>query len=100
MRVCHRDCRGEEMNEFTTEHAALVAMASTALLAQEPVRMTFPDDWTRPRNFPLPIKKTDGPVREYRPIAILEWVNDELSGANASAEARKRIAEKKAVAQE
>lgn len=88
------------MNEFTTEHAALVAMASTALLAQEPVRMTLPDDWIRPRNFPLPIKKTDGAVREYRPLAILEWVNDELSGANASAEARKRNAEKKATGEQ
>ncbi len=88
------------MNEFTTEHAQLVSMSSCALLAQEPVRLALPADWQRPRNFPLPIKKTEGMVREYRPLAILEWVNDELSGANASAEARKRNAEKKATGEQ
>lgn len=75
---------------FTADHAELVSLASIALLAQQPVRMLLPDGWERPRNFPLPISACDSNAREYRPIAILEWVNDELSGANRASAARDR----------
>lgn len=80
-------------HEFTTTPSSLIALAGCAILAQEPVRLALPENWIRPRNFPLPIKKTDGAVKEYRPLAILEWVNDELAGVNAAAAARKRILE-------
>ncbi len=72
--------------EFTTDPKELALMACKALLRQQPVRMVLPEDWTRPDSFPLPIKADkDSPVREYRPLAILEWVND-LMAAKATAE--------------
>lgn len=65
--------------EFTTDPKELALMACKALLRQQPVRMVLPEDWTRPDSFPLPIKADkDSPVREYRPLAVLEWVNDQL----------------------
>ena len=81
---------------FSTAPDTLVALASQALLAQQPVRLSLPPDWQRPRNFPLPINaRVAGPVREYRPLAVLDWVHDELAGVHASAAARER-AEKRA----
>lgn len=72
---------------FTTDLPTLVALASDALLAQEPVRMTLPPDWTRPHNFPLPVKRQSaGEVQGYRPLAVLEWVDAELRGENKSRE--------------
>jgi hypothetical protein len=68
---------------FTTDPRELIRMASKALLAQHPVAMVLPAGWERPRGFPLPIKATpNSNVREYRPLAVLEWVNDQLSGAS------------------
>ncbi len=65
--------------EFTTDPKELALMACKALLRQQPVRMVLPEDWTRPDSFPLPIKADkDSPVREYRPLAVLEWISDQL----------------------
>lgn len=84
------------MTPFTTDPQQLVALASSALLSQTPVCMVLPADWTRPRDFPLPLKAVHGsPVREYRPMAVLNWVNDELSGEHAAAEMRERHRQRK-----
>ena len=72
--------------EFTTDPKELALMACKAMLRQQPVRMVLPEGWERPDSFPLPIKADkDSPVREYRPLAVLEWVND-LMAAKATAE--------------
>lgn len=79
---------------FTTDLQALAAMAINAMFNIEPVCMTLPDNWKRPHNFPLPIvvhKRTNN--REYRPLAVLEWINDELTGENRAAEAKARARE-------
>lgn len=81
------------MTPFTTDLPTLVALAGAALLAQEPVRMVLLPDWTRPHNFPLPVKREPaGEPQSYRPLAILEWVNAELSGENKAQEMRVRRA--------
>ena len=82
----------------TTEHALheLAHLAVTHLLDQTPVVITRHKD--APRNgMPLPIKKVapnqDGYVtQEYRPLAILEYVNDVLSGKAARRQAKMRKA--------
>lgn len=79
-----------------TEHALhdLAHLAVAHLLDQTPVIITRHKD--APRNgMPLPIKKVapnqDGYVaQEYRPLAILEYVNDILSGEAARRQAKKR----------
>lgn len=86
-----------------TEHALhdLAHLAVAHLLDQTPVIITRHKD--APRNgMPLPIKKVapnqDGYVtQEYRPLAILEYVNDILSGDLARRQAKER---KAALAQE
>jgi len=79
--------------KFTTHPQTLVMLATHAILYQHPVRLVLNEGWTRPRNFPLPIKADKSTAnREYRPLAILEWVDGELSGENAAAEARERAA--------
>lgn len=86
-----------------TEHALheLAHLAVAHLLDQTPVVITRHKD--APRNgMPLPIKKVapnqDGYVtQEYRPLAILEYVNDILSGDLARRQAKER---KAALAQE
>lgn len=48
----------------------------------------------RPKGFPLPIKRVRGEgdiTQEYRPLAILEWIQDLVSG-----EVARRTAAKKA----
>lgn len=66
--------------QFTTDPELLAALACDALVRQVPVRLELPVDWERPRNFPLPILVVkDSRVRNYRPMAIFEWVNAELS---------------------
>lgn len=61
----------------------LATMAVECLLAKKPVALSHGPDWTRPTNWPLPIKReapgADGIVRQnYRAIAILEYVDDTL----------------------
>lgn len=80
---------------FTTDHKALVEMASDALLAGDLVRMELPDGWKRPQDFPLPVKVDPRtPVREFRPLAIMEWVQAEISGEKAADRIRERHAAK------
>lgn len=81
---------------FTTDLRQLAALAIDAMFRQDYVRMTLPADWKRPRNFELPVKAyKDTPNREWRPIAILIWINEELSGANHAAEMRERATGKR-----
>lgn len=82
---------------FTTDLPTLVAAASTALLTQQPVQMTLPADWTRPHNFPLPVKREPAGVpQSYRPLAVLEWVDAELRGENKAREMSARMAARSA----
>ena len=84
------------MTPFTTDLPALVALASAALLAQEPVQMVLPADWARPHNFPLPVKREPaGEPQSYRPLALMEWVDAELRGENKAQEMRVRRAAEK-----
>lgn len=78
---------------FTTDLPTLVALASAALLEQEPVRMVLPADWARPHNFPLPVsRQPSGEPQSYRPLAVLEWVDAYLRGENKAQEMRVRRA--------
>lgn len=64
---------------------ALAALATDCLVAQMPVTITR--HVTVERNgFPLPMRRVqpdaDGNViQDYRPLAVLEWVNDTLVAA-------------------
>lgn len=58
-------------------------MALDCILSRDPVTITHPPGWERSPGFPLPIKRMppsgDGSVTQtYRPIAILEYVDDVL----------------------
>ena len=72
----------------------LGSKALACMLDQKPVTITR--HTSEPRNgFPLPIKKvdraTDGYItQQYRPLAILEYINDALSGELASRQAKRR----------
>lgn len=35
-----------------------------------------PEGW--PKGFPLPVKRVPGDTQSYRPLAVLEWVNEKL----------------------
>lgn len=64
---------------FTTDRGVLVYAAAEALLNRKPVQMELPEGWKRPRNFPLPlVAHKDSNLREYRPLAILEWVDEQF----------------------
>lgn len=73
----------------------MAQQALSALLEQKPYTMTRHRD--EPRNyFPLPIKRqkpdANGNVtQDYRPIAVLEYVNEVLSGEVAAKQARERV---------
>ena len=72
----------------------LAHLATAALLAQTPVTVTHPAGWKR-EGFPLPMKRqapdTDGSVSQhYRPLAILEYVNEMLNGEIAARRVRDR----------
>lgn len=76
----------------------LAKSACAALLNQTVVEVHHLPGWKRD-GFPLPIKREkpshDGSViQSYRPMAILEYVNDSLSGELASRLAKRRHAEK------
>lgn len=81
------------MTHFTTDPSTLVSLASAALLERKFVQMVLPAGWTRPHNFPLPVKRepADEP-QSYRPLAVLEWVDAELRGENKAQEMKARHA--------
>lgn len=72
---------------MTTPTITLQILAHTAtqhLLTQTPMEVVHPPAWER-NGFPLPIKKgtpePDGTLRQtYRPLAVLEYVHECLSG--------------------
>lgn len=77
----------------------LAKYATACMLIQEPVSIVHPAGWERD-GYPLPIKRMstaeDGTVtQEYRPLAILEYVQEVLSG-----ELAKRKRQDKKAAQE
>ncbi len=68
------------------------------MLIQEPVSILHPAGWERD-GYPLPIKRMpaaeNGTVtQEYRPLAILEYVQDVLSGDLAKRKRKDKKAEK------
>lgn len=75
------------------DRRALEMMALQAvgqLLQQQPMIVTHPQGWVRPEFWPLPIKReaprADGVVVQgYRPMAILEFVNETLANDLRSA---------------
>lgn len=72
--------------------------ALESLLAQQPVTVTHEREWKRD-GFPLPIKRNapnmDGTTtQEYRPMAILEFVQETLSGEIAARRMRDKAAQK------
>lgn len=75
------------------EHLASLARSATdALLAQRPVTVHHEPGWERD-GFPLPIKRMPAlpsgfVVQDYRPLAILEYVHESLSGELAARRAR------------
>lgn len=67
-----------------SNYTDLVNQAAAALLARTNVTITHPPGWIRDR-FPLPIKRNKPDVfgsvtQDYRPMALLEYVNDKLNG--------------------
>ena len=70
-----------------TDPAILAYLATTAvqhLLAQTSMEVSHAPGWQRPPNWPLPVKRgtpdAGGQTRQaYRPLAILEYVNDTLA---------------------
>ena len=62
--------------------------ALQSLLAQQPLAITHPAGWVRD-GFPLPLKRmkpdaAGAVTQDYRPLAVLEHINDVLSGAAAA----------------
>lgn len=75
---------------------ALAKQALHYMLTQQTMTVTHEAGWKR-EGFPLPIKRNkpnpDGSTtQEYRPIAVLEYVHEFLSGEIASRQARDRKA--------
>ena len=76
----------------------LATLATRCLLANELLPLTHPPGWKR-EGFPLPVKRTqpgnDGSIRqEYRPMAVLEYVYEVISGELAKRQAKDRKAAK------
>ena len=76
----------------------LAHYATSCLLLQESVSVVHAADWKRD-GFPLPIKRMEPSengttTQEYRPMAILEYVQEVLSGDMAKRRALDRKAEK------
>ena len=81
---------GDEMKDFAT----LARQATEALLEQKMLTVRHEAGWKR-EGFPLPVKRMpashDGSVvQDYRPMAILEYVQELLSGELAARRARDR----------
>ncbi len=74
--------------------------AIEALLQQKPLTIAHEPGWLRD-GFPLPIKRNKTPnengtiVQDYRPLAVLEYVDDVLSGALKARQQQQRAAQKK-----
>jgi len=71
--------------------------ATECLLMQMSIGVVHPAGWKR-EGFPLPIKKMqpgdDGTTRQdYRPLAVLEYVQEVLSGETAAQLAAERKSE-------
>jgi hypothetical protein len=76
----------------------LATLATQQLLIQSSVVVVHSEGWER-NGFPLPIKRvapdSNGTTtQEYRPMAILEYVQEVLSGEVAKRRIRDRKAEK------
>lgn len=91
--------------EITKERLRLLATAAVAAIFQRTtVSVTRAADCDR-EGFPLPIKRNkipnvDGTItQEYRPMAILEYVEEACSGELASRLAKERAASKKSEVQ-
>ncbi len=90
------------MSDYDMQHLiGLAECATRSLLSQGVVRVVHPAGWERD-GFPLPIKRNkilnaDGSTtQDYRPLAILEYVDDVLSGALKARLQQQRLKEKKA----
>lgn len=75
----------------------LAAYAANCIVSSTCMVLTLRDG-ERPDGFPLPIKRVQAPIdgditQRYRPLAILEWIQDVVSG-----EVARRAAAKKAKA--
>ncbi len=78
----------------------LAQQACAALIAQEPVEIRHEPGWVR-EGFPLPMKRVAPDasgvvVQQYRPLAVLEYVHEVLSGELAARRAKIRAAAKEA----
>ena len=83
-----------------TDVATLARQATEALLEQKMLTVRHEAGWKR-EGFPLPVKRMpashDGSVvQDYRPMAILEYVQELLSGELAARRARDRRAKEPA----
>lgn len=92
------------MSEMTKERLRWLAdSAVLGIMTRTTVSVTRDANCER-EGFPLPIKRNkipnpDGTItQEYRPIAILEYVDDVLSGELAARKARDRKTEQAGVA--
>lgn len=78
----------------------LARRATEALLQQKPLTVAHEPGWSRD-GFPLPMVRNKTPnengyiVQHYRPLAILEYVDDVLSGALKARQQQQRAAQKK-----
>ena len=77
---------------------SLARKATEAMLEQKALTVRHEPGWER-EGFPLPIKRNkipnaDGTItQEYRPLAILEYVDEVCSGELASRLAKERYAQ-------
>lgn len=86
------------MSHADHELKTLARQAVEQLLLQRPVAVTHAAGWER-NGFPLPIKSmppsaNGSTTQDYRPLAILEYVHESLSGDAAKRRASDRKAEK------
>ena len=87
------------MNIISSLNPELLATAAvTCLLAQVPVTLVLRPNYTRD-GLPLPLKKQapaeDGTTtQQYRPVEILQYCHDVLSGELAARTAKTRKAQK------
>ncbi len=83
-----------------TDIYTLARKATEAMLEQKALTVRHEPGWERD-GFPLPMKRRpalhDGSVvQDYRPMAVLEYVQEVLSGEIAARRARDRKATKEA----
>lgn len=62
----------------TVDQLSVLAFdAVSCIFARTTIVITHPSsDW--PKGFPLPVKRVPGDTQSYRPLAVLEWVNEKL----------------------